>query len=136
VLVTVGVIFVMFLFKMAPARSVIILFGSISFILVFLSEELLRLGYKSGYGQLQFTKRVILVGSKMDTKRMRSELEARAVHGLEILAELDLNETTIRQLVQVLHEHSPNGVILNAKHTYFGQIEKAIQACELEGVEA
>ena len=29
-----------------------------------------------------------------------------------------------------------NSVILNGKHTYFGQIEKAIQACEIEGVEA
>jgi exopolysaccharide biosynthesis polyprenyl glycosylphosphotransferase len=36
----------------------------------------------------------------------------------------------------LLHEHSANGVIINAKHTYFGQVEKAIQACELEGVEA
>jgi exopolysaccharide biosynthesis polyprenyl glycosylphosphotransferase len=27
-------------------------------------------------------------------------------------------------------------VLLSAKHTFFGQIEKAIQACELEGVEA
>jgi len=27
-------------------------------------------------------------------------------------------------------------VIVSAKHTFFGQVEKAIQACELEGVEA
>src|SRR5436190_15314708 len=35
-----------------------------------------------------------------------------------------------------MHAQSPNSVILNGKHTYFGQIEKAIRACELEGVEA
>ena len=39
-------------------------------------------------------------------------------------------------MVRLLHEHSANGVILTAKHTYFGKVEKAIQACELEGVEA
>src|SRR6185295_8100629 len=50
--------------------------------------------------------------------------------------ELDLNESTIEELVRMLHESSANGVILHAKHTFFGQIEKAIQACELEGVEA
>src|SRR6185369_7609187 len=32
--------------------------------------------------------------------------------------------------------HSVNGVILNAKHAYFEQVEAAIRACELEGVEA
>ena len=35
-----------------------------------------------------------------------------------------------------LHEHSINGVILSARRTIFGEIEKAIQACELEGIEA
>ena len=38
--------------------------------------------------------------------------------------------------MDLLHEHSVNGVVLSAKHTLFGQVEKAIQACELEGVEA
>src|SRR6185437_5163894 len=49
---------------------------------------------------------------------------------------LNLNETTITQLVELLHEHSVNGVILSGKHAYFEQVEQAIRACELEGVEA
>jgi exopolysaccharide biosynthesis polyprenyl glycosylphosphotransferase len=36
----------------------------------------------------------------------------------------------------MLHEHAVNGVILSAKHAYFEQVEAAIRACELEGVEA
>src|SRR6185369_9998512 len=39
-------------------------------------------------------------------------------------------------LVETLHEHSVNGVILSAKHAYFEQLEAAIRACEVEGVEA
>jgi exopolysaccharide biosynthesis polyprenyl glycosylphosphotransferase len=41
----------------------------------------------------------------------------------------------VEELAELLHEHSANGVILTAKHTFFGQIERAIQLCELEGVE-
>jgi exopolysaccharide biosynthesis polyprenyl glycosylphosphotransferase len=55
---------------------------------------------------------------------------------VEILAELDLNTSTIEQLVRLLHEHSVNGVILNAQGSYFDQVEAAVRACELEGVEA
>jgi exopolysaccharide biosynthesis polyprenyl glycosylphosphotransferase len=66
---------------------------------------------------------------------LRAEIGAKQSE-LDIIAEFDLNETTTAQLVEFLHEHSVNGVILNAKHTYFGQVEKAVQACELEGVEA
>ena len=62
--VTFGVIVVMFLFKLMLARAVIVLFGIISFLLVYLSEELLRVGYRSKLGQLRLKRRVILVGTK------------------------------------------------------------------------
>ena len=55
---------------------------------------------------------------------------------MEVLAELDLNESPVDQLVDLLHEHSVNGVIINAKQAYFDRIETAIKACEREGVEA
>jgi exopolysaccharide biosynthesis polyprenyl glycosylphosphotransferase len=39
-------------------------------------------------------------------------------------------------MVQFLHDNAINGVVFAAKHTAFGAIEKAIQACEIEGIEA
>src|SRR6185437_15829238 len=55
---------------------------------------------------------------------------------IEVIAELNLNDSTIDELVHILHEYSVNGVILSGKHAYFEQVEQAIRACELEGVEA
>jgi len=108
----------------------------ISFGMMLLTEEILRLAYRSKFAQRQFARRVVLVGAPEDTARLREELSQQAEGETEILEELDLNESTVQQLVKLLHEHSANTVILNAKHTYFGQIERAIQACEREGVEA
>jgi exopolysaccharide biosynthesis polyprenyl glycosylphosphotransferase len=48
---------------------------------------------------------------------------------------LDLNASTVEELVALMHEHAANGVMISARHTYFGQVERTIQACELEGVE-
>jgi exopolysaccharide biosynthesis polyprenyl glycosylphosphotransferase len=134
--VTIGVILVMFLFKMNLARLVIVFFGMISFILVYLSEELLRWGYKSKFAKSRMHRRVVLVGTEEDTSRMRADLETKRDEEIEFVGDLDLNKSSIADLVTMMHERSPNSVILNGKHTYFGQIEKAIQACELEGVEA
>jgi exopolysaccharide biosynthesis polyprenyl glycosylphosphotransferase len=103
---------------------------------VYTKEELLRLGFNSRFAQSQMKRRVILVGAKVDTSRMRVDLATKGVENMEVAGELDLNESTVAQLVKLLHEASANSVILNAKHTYFGQVEKAIQTCELEGVEA
>ncbi|HTL19014.1 MAG TPA: sugar transferase, partial [Patescibacteria group bacterium] len=76
------------------------------------------------------------VGSPEDTARMRADLEKKADEEIHFVGDFDLNKGGIDQLVSMIHEQSPNSVVLNGKHTYFGQIEKAIQACELEGVEA
>lgn len=129
-------IVVTFLVNYRAARWVIVLFGPISFALVLLKEELLRRWLESNAAQAQLTKRLILVGTAEDTQRLQKHLDEDARQDVEILAELDLNQTPIDELVRLLHEHSANGVILTTKHTYFGKVEKAIQACELEGVEA
>ena len=49
---TVGLIITFFFIKNYPARSVVIWFGIISFVLVYLKEEVLRLGYKSKLAQV------------------------------------------------------------------------------------
>jgi exopolysaccharide biosynthesis polyprenyl glycosylphosphotransferase len=118
------------------ARSVIILFGPLSFALVMLKEEIVRRWTERNVSQGQFRKRLILLGTTEDTARLQKHLAETSKDGIDIRAELNLNDTPIDELVRLLHEHSANGVILSAKHTYFGKVEKAIQACELEGVEA
>ncbi len=133
-LAMVVLISLLFLFKENPARSVIFLFGPISFVFVFCKEEAMRQWLQSRLGQAQMNKRLILVGSDEDCNRLTREL--RKNESVEVVGRVNLNDSSVEELVEMLHEHSANGVLLTAKHTYFGQIEKAIQACELEGVEA
>jgi exopolysaccharide biosynthesis polyprenyl glycosylphosphotransferase len=135
-LMTFVVIVSMFLFKLTLARTVIMLFGPVSFALLFLSEELMRKIVRSRYAQTQLRKRVVLVGSPEDTLRLRKDLVTAGTDALDVVGELDINESGVKELVALLHKESPNSVIINAKHTFFGQIEKAVLACEQEGVEA
>lgn len=135
VLAMIVMISLIFLFKELPARSVVLLFGPICFFLVFLKEEMLRQWVTSRLGKSQINRRVIVVGTKDDVERLRAELKRTGTDSVEVVATLDLNNSSIQDLVELLHEHSANGVLITARHTFFGQIEKAIQACELEGVE-
>jgi exopolysaccharide biosynthesis polyprenyl glycosylphosphotransferase len=132
-----GLILTMYLFKMPPvARGVVVWFGFISFALVFAKEEVLRRLASTKLAQAQYQRRVILVGANDETTRMARELKAKSEEEVVILACVDLNETSVQRLVEMLHEYSVNGVILSAKHAYFENIEAAIRACEIEGVEA
>src|SRR5664279_4460679 len=67
---------------------------------------------------------------------MEKELKAKSEQEVEIVGRMNLSETPVERLVEMLHEHSANGVILSARHAYLEQVEAAIRACELEGVEA
>lgn len=117
------------------ARSVLIYFGGLSFALVFAKEELLLRWRTSRLGRAQLQRRVILVGTPAETRQVREEIQRDPSRQFEIAAEVNLNEEPVERLVELMHAHSPNGVIMAAQHTYFGQIEQAIAVCEREGVE-
>ena len=134
---TLGLVLTMYLFQIPPvARGVVVWFGAISFLLVFAKEEVLRWAASTRMAQAQYRRRVILVGASQETERMEAELKAKSDKEVEILARVDLSQTPVHRLVEMLHEYSINGVILSARHAYFEQVEAAIRACELEGVEA
>ncbi|MGN6553351.1 MAG: sugar transferase, partial [Verrucomicrobiota bacterium] len=103
---------------------------------VFIKEEFLRMIFRSAVAQAQIKRHFVLVGTSAETARMKKELRIKSPEGVVVLAELNLNETPVEKLAELLHEHSVNGVILNAKHSYFEQVEAAIRVCETEGVEA
>ncbi len=131
----IALVLVLFLLRLQLSRSVIILFGFTSFVLVLLKEEVMSLWARSEYGRSQAARRIILVGGREDASNLEKECGRRLQGGVEIVASLYLDERPVGELIDLLHEHSANGVILSAKHTAFGEVEQAIQLCELEGVE-
>jgi exopolysaccharide biosynthesis polyprenyl glycosylphosphotransferase len=132
---TLALILTLFLFHSGIARLVTVLFGGISFVLLFVKEEILRRAFRSELARDQYRRRFLLVGSGEETARMRMELRNKSPEAMDVMAELDLNDTSIERLVELLHEHSVNGVIISAKRSFFDQVEAAVRVCELEGVE-
>jgi FlaA1/EpsC-like NDP-sugar epimerase len=135
VITSLGLVLVMWAFRFVTPRGMIVFFGVISFSLVYLKEELVRWTLRSRLAQSQFKRRFILVGTEREIVRMREELKQHAADTVEVMAEFNLIETPVQQIVNLLHDHSIFGVILSAKHTNFEQVEYVIRACELEGVE-
>jgi exopolysaccharide biosynthesis polyprenyl glycosylphosphotransferase len=133
---TVGLVMVMYILHFVSPRVVMIYFGVISFTVVYLKEELVRWALRSKFGQSQYLRRFILIGTRDEITRLKRELRGKMDASVEVVGELNLGETPVQQLVHLLHEHSVNGVLISARHTYFEQVENAIKTCELEGVEA
>jgi exopolysaccharide biosynthesis polyprenyl glycosylphosphotransferase len=133
-LTTIALVLAGFVLRFNLPRWVPVWFGGISFILIYGKEEVLRLAFKSRFGQGQYKRRFILVGTEQENARICQELEGRKDETVAVIAQFNL-ANPIPQLVQMLHDHAAYGVILSGKHTYFEQIENVIKVCELEGVE-
>ena len=134
-IVTFGLVLTMYAFHLLTPRAVPVFFGVLSFSLIFAKEEIIRWYMSSRLAQSHYKRRFVLVGIEREIARIREELTTRADHTVSIVAEVNLVETPVQQLVTELHNHSVYGVILSAKHTNFEQVEYVIRACELEGVE-
>jgi exopolysaccharide biosynthesis polyprenyl glycosylphosphotransferase len=133
---TIGLVLVMYTLHFVSPRVVMMFFGVISFTLIYLKEELIRWALRSKFAQSQYQRRFILIGTRNEIARLKHELKLKADASIEVVGELSLGEIPVQQLAQMLHEHSANGVIISARHTYFEQVENAIKTCELEGIEA
>jgi exopolysaccharide biosynthesis polyprenyl glycosylphosphotransferase len=130
-----GLVLSAYVFHLQVARGTVIAFGCIAFCAIYLKEELVRLFLKSKVAQSQYHRRFIIAGVDVEIGKMRDEMKAHGDEGIEIVGQLNTNQEGAQELIQMLHEHSVYGVILNARHTYLEQIESIIKACELEGVE-
>jgi exopolysaccharide biosynthesis polyprenyl glycosylphosphotransferase len=130
----VGLMVIDVMLKREAARAVFVLFGFCSFGLMFVKEEMVRVAFKTKLGQAKFKRRIILAGAAEDTRRLLADI-AKRMEELEVVGEFDLNARPIEELVTALHEHSINAVVIAARQTFFDRVERAIRACELEGIE-
>ena len=134
-IVTLGIILGIFALKIQLTRSVIILFAIICIMLMLIKEEIWQFFQHKQMGRPDSQKRLILLGSESETREMLERIGDGKNKNYRVMMEFNINRDPINELVQNLHKHSANVVLINAGHTKFDLIEKVINACELEGVE-
>ena len=122
--------------KTFAPRGVMVLFGFISFALVWLKEEIMVVALRSRLAKSQFHRRIILAGIPAETAKLRREIHAHSGEGVEVVAEFNLSGAPTQELIDLLHEHSVSGVFVTARHAQLDRVESVLQLCEVEGVEA
>ncbi len=130
-----AIIVAMFLFKQEVARGVVSLFLPMVVVAMVVKEESIRLWTHARLGDRGARRRVILLGGDRDLERLGQALKLNAIGDVQVVARLDPTRARTEDLALLLHEHAANAVLVAPRHILFGQIEKIVQVCELEGVE-
>lgn len=118
------------------SRAVLALFPVVAIPLLLLREALVRSWMLGQIKQGRFRERVVMAGPPADVERLLGSLPPEQVQLLEITQRIDISTEPVSRLVEAIHEKSVGRVIFAASHVHFNRIEEAVNACELEGVEA
>lgn len=135
IIITIGIVVLLFIFRQTSPRGVAVLFCLFSFGLVWIKEELVQGVMRSKLARAQYKRRIIIAGTPTETARLRHEVTARAAQTVEVAAEFNLAHRPVHELIEMLHEHSVSGVLVSTRRANMEQVENVIKLCEIEGVE-
>lgn len=112
----------------------------IGFLLVFiamLARDRLTAAWLNRRSHMHHTKeRVIIAGSGGEMEALLAELDPEITSGWQVIEHFDLEERPVEDLFTLLKKESVGRVIFAAKETGFEKVARAVEACELQGVEA
>ena len=81
-------------------------------------------------------ERVIVAGSGGEMAELIADLDPEITSGWKIVDHFDLGKRDVNELFKLLKDESVSRVIFSAKNTEFEKVAQAVEACELQGVEA
>jgi len=123
--------------KLMDARRLILGIGLICvFILLFIRDRLTRIWLRRRSANEAGKERVVIAGSGSEMEELVAELDQEIISEWKIVQHFDLKEQSVEELFDLLKTESVGRVVFAAKHTEFEKVARAVEACELQGVEA
>lgn len=123
--------------KLLDTRRLVLGIGlMLVFFLLLIRDRVMTARLKRN-GQLESSKeRVILAGTGSETAALLAELDSEITSGWNIVEHFDLANRPVEDLFKLLKSQSVGRVIFATKETEFDKVARAVEACELQGVEA
>ncbi len=106
------------------------------FFLVLLRDRLTSQWFKRRTLLDAAKERVVIAGSGTEMDLLFSELDPEITEGWNVVEHFDLELRSVDDLFDLLKKQSVSRVIFAAKETGFDKVARAVEACELQGVEA
>lgn len=127
---------VIFLRLTVPSRSVLILFCVAAPAALIFKERVFAWHRMLRLRQGETGERVILAGEQERMREIVRTLTVAQRLEIKVVERVDLEICEIEELVKAIHRQSVGRVILAFSRLEMDKVQRAIEACEVEGVEA
>ena len=123
--------------KLLDTRRLVIGIGFLMVFVLVLARDRVTCGWLKRRIQQEASKeRVVIAGSGSETHTLLAELGDEITSDWNIIEHFDLGSRPVEDLFALLKDQSVARVIFSAKETEFDKVARAVEACELQGVEA
>ena len=127
---------VIFLRLDVPSRSVLLLFGLFAPAVLLLRERIYVWHYVRRLKHGATGERIIMAGERASMREILNSFSPAQRMEVRVVAAIDLETSSVETLVEALHRHAVGRVVLAFQHIELDKVQRAIEACETEGVEA
>jgi exopolysaccharide biosynthesis polyprenyl glycosylphosphotransferase len=119
------------------ARRLVLGLGLIfMFVLLLMRNRVYRQWLKRRTESESTRERIVLAGSGNEMNELLAELDPDIVSDWNVVDHFDLGNREVHELFALLKDRSVSRVVFSAKNTEFEKVARAVEACELQGVEA
>lgn len=123
--------------KLTGASRIILGMGLIfMFTFLFVRDRLTQIWLNKRKVNESNMERVIIAGSGLEIQELISEIDPLIVTRWKVVDHFDLATRDVQELFSLLKDQSVSRVIFAARNTEFEKVARAVEACELQGVEA
>ena len=123
--------------KQIDARRLVIGIGLIFvFLLLLARDRLTHRWLKSRVRDEAAKERIIIAGTGGEMDSLLAELDPEITSDWNIVSHFDLGSRPVEHLFVLLKNEAVERVLFVARHTEFEKVAAAVEACELQGVEA
>ena len=123
--------------KLADTRRLVLGLGFLLvFVFVFLRDRVVVRRMRRAVLSEDAKERVIIAGSGDEMEHFLGELDPEITSGWKVIDLFDLEERPVEDLFALLKRDSVGRVVFTARETGFEKVARAVEACELQGVEA
>jgi exopolysaccharide biosynthesis polyprenyl glycosylphosphotransferase len=122
--------------RLENGRFVLGVGGFFVFVLIFLRDRILRNHLKLQEIDDNAKERIVMAGTPAETSALLEELDGEVKREWIVVGHFDLETGCIDDFYELLKAQSVGRVVFSPKGTEFGKVATAVEACELQGVEA
>ncbi len=127
---------VIFLRLDVPSRSVLVIFAVFAPIVLLLRERVMLWHYMRMLRKGAVGERIIVAGEPESIRSLLDSFTPAQRMEIQVVAQIDLQSQGVESLVDALHRYSVGRVVLAFSRIEIDKVQRSIEACETEGVEA